>query len=455
MKRWTLILLAAVLLVPAALAQEAPKNVIVMISDGCGFAHVEAADRWRYGDPSLSPLEAFPGSLAMSTHSLGCEPYDPTAAWESFVWVAAGATDSAAAGTALASGQKTYNGAIGVVPTEVDADGRPTAVAPVPSVLELAEILGKATGVVSSVQFSHATPASFVAHNEARGNYEEIGREMILESPVDVIMGCGHPWYNEQGDKVDEADYAYVGGEETWEIATKGLPAADADGDGEGDPWVFVDDRAGFANLLHGDAPARVLGIPMVRGTLNQQRLGDAGAAPFDVPLNETVPTLAEMTAAALNVLDADPDGLFLMVEGGAVDWASHANQLGRMIEEQVDFVDSVDAVVAWVETNSSWEETLVIVTADHETGYLAPAGSGDQDGRVVWAEVPETGAGELPNMEWHSLGHTNSLVPLYAGGVGSERLLERADSEDPVRGPYVDNTDIPGLIFELWDSAG
>jgi alkaline phosphatase len=117
--------------------------------------------------------------------------------------------------------------------------------------------------------------------------------------------------------------------------------------------------------------------------------------------------------------------------------------------------VDSVDAVVAWVETNSSWEETLVIVTADHETGYLAPAGSGDQDGRVVWAEVPETGAGELPNMEWHSLGHTNSLVPLYAGGVGSERLLERADSEDPVRGPYVDNTDIPGLIFELWDSAG
>ena len=99
-------------------------------------------------------------------------------------------------------------------------------------------------------------------------------------------------------------------------------------------------------------------------------RGGDRAAGPFVVPYTSSVPDLATMTRGALNVLDDDPDGLFLMVEGGAVDHAAHVGQSGRLIEEELAFDDAVDAVVAWVEARSSWSETLVIVTGDHETGY-------------------------------------------------------------------------------------
>ncbi len=109
---------------------------------------------------------------------------------------------------------------------------------------------------------------------------------------------------------------------------------------------------------------------------MQSNRSGDGYADPFVVPLIDTVPTLEEMTKAALNILDDDPDGLFLMIEGGAVDWASHANQSGRMIEEHIDFDNSVQAVVDWVQKNSNWGETLLIVTSDHETGYLTGPGS-------------------------------------------------------------------------------
>ena len=86
------------------------------------------------------------------------------------------------------------------------------------------------------------------------------------------------------------------------------------------------------------------------------------------------VPNLALMTKGALNVLDNDPDGFFLMVEGGAVDWANHANQLGRLIEEQNDFNDAVDVAIEWIKANGGWEKNLLIVTGDHECGYLTGA---------------------------------------------------------------------------------
>ena len=93
------------------------------------------------------------------------------------------------------------------------------------------------------------------------------------------------------------------------------------------------------------------------------------------------MPTLTEMSLAALNVLDNDPDGLYLMIEGGAVDWAAHANQSGRMIEEAIEFERAVEAVLDWVQTNSNWGETLLIVTGDHETGYLTGPDSGQFPG--------------------------------------------------------------------------
>jgi alkaline phosphatase len=148
-------------------------------------------------------------------------------------------------------------------------------------------------------------------------------------------------------------------------------------------------------------------------------------------------------------VLDADGDGFFLMVEGGAVDWASHANQAGRTIEEQVDFNKAVDAVLRWVRDNSDWGDTLVIVTGDHETGYLWGPGTGaDALGYGVWKPLVNNGAEVQPGMQFNSGDHTNSLIPFFAKGDGANELRKAATASDPVRGAYLDNTDIAKVIL-------
>jgi alkaline phosphatase len=316
------------------------------------------------------------------------------------------------------------------------------------NILEVAEELGKKTGVVSSVLFSHATPAAFAAHNESRNNFTEIAQEMIYDSAADVIMGTGHPWYNADGEiKSTPNTFVFVGGETTWDDLVAGTAGGDADGDGIDDPWTLIQTRAEFQSLASGPTPKRVIGIPQVYQTLQQGRSGDPYAEPYVVPLIETVPTLEEMTNAALNTLADDSDGLFLMVEGGAIDWASHGNQSGRMIEEQIDFERAVEAVSEWVKKNSNWGETLLIVTGDHETGYLTGPGSDP-----TWESIVNNGAGNLPGMEWHSTGHTNSLMVLSAKGDAARLFHEYADEKDLVRGPYVDNTSVADIVFRAID---
>jgi alkaline phosphatase len=433
-----------------------------MISDGCGFKHVEAADLYSYGETGRAVYEQFPCRLAMKTDSMrsgydGPEPrgYDADAAWSDFSYVAESYTDSAAAATALFTGHKTLNGAVGV-----DVNGRI-----VRNVLERCEGLGMATGVVTSVFLCDATPAGAVTHSMTRYSHERIATWMILGSPVDCILGCGHPWYDPNGRRVEEPiTFACVGGEKLWDDLVAGAagrwdPALDdADGNGRPDPgewldadhngraddeWSLVQSREGFRKLMRGTTPKRVIGIPQVFRTLQQERDGDPDAAPYAVPLIETVPTLAEMAVAALNVLDDDPDGLFVMIEGGAVDWASHDNESGRMIEEQRDLNAAVEAVVDWVERSSNWEETILVVTADHECGYLT-AGPG------VWAyePLPGNGAGKLPSMAWNSGSHTNSLVPFYARGSLASEFEGRVVGADPHFGRYIDNTGVAKVLF-------
>jgi alkaline phosphatase len=297
--------------------------------------------------------------------------------------------------------------------------------------------------VVTSVEWSHATPAGFVAHNISRNDYMAIAQEMVYDSAVDVVMGAGHPWFDKDGQsRATPNTFQYVGGETTWNELVAGTAGGDADGDGVPDPWVLVETRGEFQALMSGPTPKRVLGTAQVYQTLQQERGGDANADPYVVPLIETVPTLEETARAALNILDDDPEGFFLMIEGGAVDWASHANQSGRMIEEQIGFDDAVQAVVDWVETNSNWGETLLIVTGDHETGYLTGPGS-DPD----WTPIANNGAGNLPGMEWHSGEHTNRLIPVFANGDAATMFSLYADGDDPVHGPYVDNTDLVKVI--------
>jgi alkaline phosphatase len=302
--------------------------------------------------------------------------------------------------------------------------------------------------VVTSVEWTHATPAAHVAHNVSRNNYEEIGQEMIYDSAADVIMGAGHPWFGHDGQPLDEPNtFKYVGGEDTWNDLVAGTAGGDADGDGVDDLWTLIQTRAEFQALMSGPTPKRVVGTAQVYQTLQVNRSGDYYADPYVEPLIDSVPTLEEMTKAAINILDDDPDGFFLMVEGGAVDWASHGNGSGRMIEEHIDYDNAVAAVVDWVQTNSNWGETLLIVTGDHETGYLTGPGSDP-----TWEPIVNNGAGNLPGMEWHSGSHTNSLIPLYAKGDAARMFRRYADEYDPVRGRYVDNTELAQVLFWTMD---
>jgi alkaline phosphatase len=267
-------------------------------------------------------------------------------------------------------------------------------------------------------------------------------------------MGCGHPYYDISGRPIEEPNFRYVGDRESWEALLRCEAGADADSDGRPDSWTVIQTAEKFRSLMEGPTPSRVFGIAPIYRTLQQEREGDAQADPFEVPFVQTVPTLTEMALGALNVLDDDPDGFFLMIEGGAVDWACEENQTGRLIEEQISFNQAVEAVVEWIETHHRWDDTLLIVTSDHETGYITGPGSGldlpDGDVTRTWRPLENRGKGKVPGMEWHSDEHTNSLVPMYAKGCGSARFVALADETDPVRGLYLDNTEIGLVMIEL-----
>jgi len=421
-----------------------PLNIILMISDGCGYNCFDMASLYQYGRSGAQVYDSFPVQFAVSTHSASSTPYDPKKAWASFDFVLSYPTDSAAAATAMATGVKTNDDVVCL-----DPEGTRLT-----SIIELAEVLGKKTGAITSVNFCHATPASFLAHAKDRYEYENIARQIIHESPSDVVMGCGHPYYDMYGRPIEEPNFRYMGGQETWEALLRSEAGADADSDGRPDPWAVIQTAEAFRSLIEGPTPSRVFGIVPIYRTLQQEREGDEQAEPFEVPLVQTVPTLIEMALAALNVLDDGPDGFFLMIEGGAVDWACEENQTGRMIEEQISFNQTVETVVEWIETNSRWEDTLLIVTSDHEAGYITGPGSGlelpDGDVAKTWRPLENRGKGKVPGMEWHHDEHTNSLVPLYVKGYGSERFATLADEIDPVRGLYIDNTEIGLLMIEL-----
>ena len=420
------------------------QNIIVFISDGCGYNHIEAASLYQYGEKDKQVYHQFPVQYAMSTYSQNNPQYDPEKAWDTFDYVLFKPTDSAASGTALATGVKTYNGKVGVDTNNIVLK----------NAVEHFEAIGKSTGVVTSVPFSHATPACFVTHDTLRKNYSSIAFRMLTESSIDVIMGCGHPYYDEYGTLTDSINYKYMGGEELWKKLIRGQLGSNAEGDVNPDLWEFIDDRADFQTFMDGPTPARVIGVPKSQLSLQVTRAGNDSADAFVVPFNDNVPTLVEMTKAALNILDDNEKGFFLMVEGGAVDWASHGNLSGRMIEEEVDFNNSVEAAIEWVNNNSSWDKTTIIVTADHETGYLTGPSSNDSTstapGLDLWKSLTNNGKGNMPGMEWHSDDHTNSLVPFFAKGQYAEKFREYATNIDPVRGSYIDNANVGQFLLSI-----
>jgi alkaline phosphatase len=433
----------------------AAKNVILMIADGSGHNSWLAASIYRaklgkevYDQPGWRRFACSTYPLNLSAEPTGGNSqdqsllYDPQKAWDAtplaheeagfagYEYLATTATDSAAAATALATGYKTYHHAINWLNDRLPLHTQ--------TIAEIAKVHRKSTGVVTSVQWSDATPAALGgAHNVSRSNHAQIANEMLDSGCLDVIMGAGNPDYDANGQPLTSGqnrDYQWVGGQETWLSLKQGQP-----------DWMLIESKTDFEALATGPAPPKVLGTTW-RGGKPKAKQSRNRATPNAVSSGRNSLALATMTRAALHCLEQNPKGFYLMIEGGAVDWANHANQPGWMIEEQTDFVAAVEAVVDWVNKNSNWDDTLVILTADHECGLLW----GPRSDRVAFDPIQDNGPGRLPGMKYHSDGHSNSLVPLYARGPGSERFAELIHGADPkaaavwhFSGKYVDNTDV------------
>lgn len=452
-----------------------PRNIIVFVADGCGENTHRALEMWR-GAPAVYRSGQWSAhSVATYGLRLGARPdrgsspldqdprlvYDPAKAWDdapaegaaggypyffrAYQWLRSTAPDSANTGTALFTGVPTYKGAVNV-------DG---AGSTVKSVAEAAAERGMSVGVVSSVPISHATIACAAgAHAPSRELFPEITHQMLTSGVCDVIAGAGHPQFDENGQKRTETACVYIAHDD-WDALRAGTLAPEGGG-----PWTLVEDAARIASLATGDVPLPLIIMPKVGLTLQQQRAPrDAAktAVPGEHAANEGVPTLSEMALAALNGVDDDPDGFFLMVEGGAVDWAMHDNQLGRMIEEMEDFHDTIEAVCARLDAGDrgyDWSNTLVIVTADHDHLLFGP----DSDS-VAFQPLEDRGPGELPGYRWHSNSHSNLPVPLFARGPGSERLAEiptkpdsltAADGRTFQRPPSFHQAEIGRLLHRL-----
>ncbi|MCF6441765.1 alkaline phosphatase [Pseudoalteromonas luteoviolacea] len=483
-----------------------PKNIILMVSDGIGFNGWLAADYYQglagqqtyqvtrpdgtkplvfgLAHSALNLVDEDGNTLAkgadISTAAGAVEQgYDPLTRWQRFEnamlndFTGSGSytsyTDSAAAGTALMSGRKT---AVGRVNMDWSNSEQFDTIA------QIAMKKGLSAGTVTSVMVSHATPAAAVAHNVSRNNYAEIFNEMH-DSGLSVIMGAGHPIYDASGQlkPQDKQTYKYVGGEQTYNV----LRANE-----KGSATAYIESKSEFEALAQGQPlPERVVGIVRSGSTLQASRAGlNSANTPSGMAFNEGVPSLATMSMGALNVLNQDQDGFFAMIEGGAVDWMGHANNMPRFIEEQVDFNQAVDAVIKWVETNSSWDETLLIITSDHECGGIWGEGTwtNGQGGAVAmdrskasletarfnpaedqfnaFLAVQNRGKGNIAGYQWASRNHTNELVPLWVLGKGADRFKEFSRTDPKAgqlwgehynwNGNYVDNTS----VFQVMEAA-
>ncbi|MEK4283567.1 alkaline phosphatase [Ureibacillus sp. FSL K6-0165] len=286
------------------------KNVIMLVMDGTSNNAITLA-RWYKGE-RLAMDEILTG--AVTTYSA-----------ESAI------TDSAPAATALATGHKSNSGYVGVLPTIVDMPGvkenPKNEFIPVANVLEGAKQLGKATGIISTSEIQHATPAGFSAHVTSRKNYDDIGEQQIYQN-IDVILGGGYQFLQPEN-RADGEDLIKV-------LEEKGYD------------YITTRDE-----LLTTDAEK-------IYGSFSPTAL----AYEFDRKLtNPEEPTLAEMTAKAIDILSQDEDGFFLFVEGSKIDWAAHANDPIGMISDVLSFDEAVGVAIDYAKKDGN---TMVIAVSDH-----------------------------------------------------------------------------------------
>ncbi len=298
-------------------ASEAPKNIIIMIGDGMGPAHISAYRHFK-DDPSTPQIE----TTIFDQLMIGAVSTDPDEAIGTV-------TDSAAAATALSSGVKTYNGAI-----NFDRNKKPL----IPLFYRAVE-QGKSTGVVVTSQVNHATPAAFAAVVRQRHQYDQIASQYLIKKinnkPIlDVILGGGLQYFREGKDNLLQKFK-----QQGYQVST---------------------DVKSFKKL-NNQAP--LIGL-----------YANKGLQPY-LDRKESMITLPNFMDKALARLKNNPKGFVLLVEGSQIDWASHDNDILDTMWEMDEFAQSVQKAVDFAKKNTN---TLVLVTADHETGGLSLGTKGE-----------------------------------------------------------------------------
>ena len=261
-------------------------------------------------------------------------------------------TDSAASATAFASGIKTYNGAIGV---DKDTLSKPT-------ILEELELKNYKSGLIATSAITHATPASFYAHVKYRKMEEEIA-QALSNSKVDFFAGGGLKFFNKRSDKKNLVEELQVKG---FEIETSFMNT---------DVFLSPDKKYGY--LLADKEMPKIID----------------GRGPF----------LKNATQLGINYLSQNQQAFFMMIEGSQIDWGGHANDANYLIGEMIDFDDTMGYVLDYAQRDGN---TLVIVTADHETGGFTLA---SDDGNY-----------NLINPTFSTGGHSATMVPVFAYGPGA-----------------------------------
>jgi len=337
--------LAAALVVSVLIvahASAAPKNVLLFIGDGMGIEAIKAGRYLQNGDTAPLSFETFPYSGWLTHHN-----------------VTGNVTDSAASGTALATGHKVNNGVISV---ELPGSG-----AELTTALEMFKAQGKRTGLVTlGTPITDATPAAFGAHNTSRNNQSDIANDYLVQTRPNVLFGQSHA--------------ALLAG-------------------AAGAGWTVVTTPAQFA---------------AIDPTANTHYAG------LFTPGQE--PLLADMTTTALDILSQNsPDGFFALVENEDTDSGGHSNNISQVANGVIQLSNAVQAAVNWLSSANMLDDTLIIVTADHETGGLT---------------ATNNGAGNLPGATWTTGNHTQSPVLVYARGPNAGYVAG-----------YIDNTEIPSIM--------
>lgn len=338
------------------------KNVILMIGDGMGFNYIVVTRTMVLGAQGRLTIERLPVTGVIDN-------YDATR----FV------SGSAATGTSLATGYKTNEDMISLLP-----DGTPVL-----TILEAAREKGMSTGLVATSTITHATPAAFAAHVPNRYSEVDIAVQ-LLESKINVLFGGGRALFKSG---ISGYKFMRTDGRDLVEEARK------AD-------YVYVETRDELM-LLKAEND-RVLGLFSDGYMLNEY----------------PEPTLAEMTDAALEILSQNEKGFFLMVEASQIDWAGEENDLKYTIREQLHFDLAIRSAIRFAMDD---ESTLVVVTADHETGgmFISNKPPNQLDGKII--------------IQWGTDEHNGNVVPVFAYGPHAEKFMG-----------WYDNTEIPKKIANI-----